>query len=265
MAVAAAVVAVFACGDTAPSRAATPSLLAQVNAVRGSLGLAPLRDDLLARQVVSRMAKTDRYDRAPDVLDAQPACEVCERFFEGGGSVDPRELYQSLGGRAAIRFAPLARQVERHPEPLGLLPGGRARARPPRAHVLGCPDAAGMLVVGVTGDATARFDRAVRWPRGSLDPRQQLWVQVVLPPGYGYPNLYDVREGREVTVAYPLAVGQGIPRCSARRLRPQHVTRLRPRVPRRRSRFGVRLKTRSTPAAFLRRSWTFHSVNRAGA
>ena len=65
-----------------------------------------------------------------------------------------------------------------------------------------------MLVVGVTGDATARFDRAVRWPRGSLDPRQQLWVQSS-SPRYGYPNLYDVRDGREVTVAYPLAVATG--------------------------------------------------------
>ena len=210
------------------------------------------------------MAKTDRYDQPPDVLDAQPACEVCERFFEGGGSVDPRELYQSLGGRAAIRFALWREGWSADPEPLGLLPGRRARARSASANVRGCAHPAnGMLVVGVTGDATARFDRAVRWPRGSLDPHQQLWVQVVLPPGYGYPNLYDVREGREVTVAYPLAVATGFrgpassPSASIRHLRIDRAYHVGG------SRFGVRLKTRSTPAAFLRRSWTFHSVEPA--
>ena len=79
----------------------------------------------------------------------------------------------------------------------------------------------------------------------------------------GYPNLYDVREGREVTVAYPLAVATGFrgARLVAFGLntslaydRGYHVGG---------SRFGVRLKTRSTPAGFLRRSWTFHSVNQA--
>ncbi len=263
VAVAAAVVAVFACGDTAPSRAATPSLLAQVNVVRAGLGLAPLRDDVLAGHVVSRMAKTDRYDQPPDVLDAQPACEVCERFFEGGGSVDPRELYQSLGGRAAIRFA-LWRESWSATQNLSVFFPAAALVLDPRARTFSAARTPnGMLVLGVTGDATARFDRAVRWPRGSLDPRQQLWVQVVLPPGYGYPNLYDVREGREVTVAYPLAVATGFrgARLVAFGLntslaydRGYHVGG---------SRFGVRLKTRSTPAAFLRRSWTFHSVNRA--
>ena len=67
----------------------------------------------------------------------------------------------------------------------------------------------GMLVVGITADIAARFDHAVRWPSGPMDPRRQLWAAVALPPGYGYPNLYDVRGGREVTVAYPLAVAKG--------------------------------------------------------
>ena len=244
---AAAVVAVFVCGESAPSGAATPSLLAQVNVVRASLGLAPLRDDVLAGHVVSRMAKTDRYDQPPDVLDAQPACVVCERFFEGGGSVDPRELYQSLGGRAAIRFA-LWRDGWSATQNLSVFFPAAALVLDPRARTFSAARTPnGMLVVGVTGDATARFDRAVRWPRGSLDPRQQLWVQVVLPPGYGYPNLYDVRDGREVTVAYPLAVATGFrgARLVAFGLntslaydRGYHVGG---------SRFGVRLKTRSTP------------------
>jgi hypothetical protein len=259
--VAAAVVAAFACGDTAPSRAGTPSLFAQVNAVRGSLGLAPLRDDLLARHVVSRMAKTDRYDRPPDVLDAQPACEVCEHFFEGGGSVDPRELYRSLGGRAAIRFA-LWRDGWSAAENLSVFFPAAALVLDPRARTFSAARTPnGMLVVGVTGDSTARFDRAIRWPRGSLDPRQQLWVQVVLPQGQGYPHLYEVREGRDVTVAYPLAVARGLggSRLVAFGLntslaydRAYHVGS---------APLGLRLRTRDTPQEFLRRSWTFHSVN----
>jgi hypothetical protein len=261
--VAAAVVAVFACGDSAPSFAATPSLLAQVNAVRGSLGLAPLRDDLLAKHVVSRMAKTDRYDRPPDVLDAQPACEVCDRFFEGGGSVDPRELYRSLGGQAAIGFA-LWREGWSAAENLSVFFPAAALVLDPRARTLSvAPTPNGLLVLGVTGDTTTRFDRPVRWPRGPLDPRQQLWVQVVLPPGQGYPHLYDVREGREVTVAYPLAVARGLggSRLVAFGLntslaygRAYHVGT---------ARLGLQLRTRGIPSAFQRRSWTFYSVSEA--
>ena len=205
----------------------------------------------------------DRYDRPPEVLDAQPACEVCERFFEGGGSVDPRELYRSLGGRAAIHFA-LWREGWSATENLSVFFPAAALVLDPRARTLSVSRTPnGMLVVGVTGDTTARFDRAVRWPRGPLDPRRQLWVQVVLPPGYGYPNLYDVREGKDVTVAYPLAVATGFRgarlvafglNTSLAYERAYHVGT---------SRLGLRFKTRSTPTSFLRRSWTFHSVNQA--
>jgi hypothetical protein len=119
----------------------------------------------------------------------------------------------------------------------------------------------GMLVVGVTGDTSARFDHPVRWPLGELDPRQQLWFQVLLPPGQGYPHLYDVRDGRDVTVAYPLAVARGLGgsrlvafglNTSLAYSRAYHVGD---------ARLGVRLRTRSTPASFRRRSWTFHSVS----
>ena len=165
-------------------------------------------------------------------LDAQPACEICEQFFEGGGSVDPRELYRSLGGHAAIRFA-LWRDGWSASENLSVFFPAAALVLDPRARTFSAaPTPNGMLVVGVTGDSTARFDGAVRWPRGSLDPRQQLWVEIVLPPGQGYPHLYDVREGRDVTVAYPLAVAQRARRVTARRLRLEHVSRVRPRVPR---------------------------------
>jgi hypothetical protein len=206
------------------------------------------------------MAKTDRYDRPPDVLDAQPACEVCEHFFEGGGSVDPRELYRSLGGRAAIRFA-LWRDGWSASENLSVFFPASALVLDPRARTFSfARTPLGMLIVAVTGDTRARFDRAVRWPRGSLDPRYQLWVEVVLPPGQGYPHLYDVRGGRETTVAYPLAVARGFggSRLVAFGLntslaygREYHVGTARQ---------GLRLRTRPAPPGFLRRSWDFRSV-----
>ena len=120
-----------------------------------------------------------------------------------------------------------------------------------------------MLVVGVTADTTARFDRAVRWPPGELDPRHQFWVAVALPPGYGYPNLYDVRGGREVTVAYPLAAAQGFrgSRLVAFGLNTSLAYDRRYHVGA--TRLGIRLQTRPAPTAFVRRSWTFHSVEAA--
>ena len=96
-----------------------------------------------------------------------------------------------------------------------------------------------------------------------MDPRRQLWVEVVLPPGYGYPNLYDVRDGLDVTVAYPLAAARGFrgSRLVAFGLntslaydKAYHVGTYG---------LGVRLRTKSMPTEFLRRSWTFHSVSSA--
>jgi hypothetical protein len=260
---AAAVVAVFVCGGTAPSRAATPSLLEQVNDVRRQLGIVPLKADPVVRRVVERMAKGDLTDRAPDVLDAQPDCAVCDLYFEEGLARDPRVHYHSLGGRAMIHFA-LWRAGWSATQNLSVFFPAAALVLDPRARTFTTARTPlGMLVVGVTGDARARFDRAVRWPQGSLDPRQQLWVQIVLPPGRGYPHLYDVREGRDVTVAYPLAIARGLggSRLVAFGLntslaydRSYHVGP---------ARLGLRLRTRGTPQEFLRRSWTFHSVNQA--
>ena len=258
---AAAVVAVFACGSPAPSRAATPSLLEQVNAIRHELGIVPLKADPVVRQVVGRMARGDRSDRAPEVLDAQPDCAVCDLYFEEGQARDPRVHYHLLGGRAMIRFA-LWRAGWTATQNLSVFFPAAALVLDPRARTFTTARTPlGMLVVGVTGDTTAQFDRAIRWPQGSVDPRQQLWVEVVLPPGQGYPHLYDVREGRDVTVAYPLAVARGLGgsrfvafglNTSLAYDRAYHVGT---------AGLGLRLRTRATPAAFLRRSWTFHSVN----
>jgi hypothetical protein len=86
---------------------------------------------------------------------------------------------------------------------------------------------------------------------------------VLLPPGQGYPKLYDVRGGKEVTVAYPLAAFRGLGgsrlvafglTTSLAYARDYHVGARR---------LGIRLKTRPAPAEFLRRSWTFHSVEPA--
>ena len=260
MVVTAAVAAVLGAGEAAPSRVAAPPLIDQVNAVRRQLGLVPLQADPAVRRVVVRMAVNDRYDRPPQVLDSQPGCAVCEGFFEQGLSTNPRKLYRALGGRGAVRFG-LWRAGWSVRENLSVFFPTAVLVLDPRARTFAAARTPlGMLVVGVTGDTTARFDGAVRWPRGSMDPRRQLWVQVVLPPGHGYPHLFDVRDGRDVTVAYPLAVARGFggSRLVAFGLNASLAYGRAYRIGT--SGLGVRLRTRSTPEAFLRRSWRFRSV-----
>jgi hypothetical protein len=263
VALAAAVVAVFAYGDTTPSSAATPSLLAQVNGVRSQLGLRPLKADPVVRLVVERMASDDLEDRPPEVLDAQPACAVCDLYFEGGAARDPRVHYHALGGRALIQFG-LWREGWTANENLSVFHRAAALVLDPRARTFAAARTPlGMLVVGVTGDAAARFVRPVRWPRGLVDPRHQLWTQVLLPPGQGYPKLYDVRGGKDVTVAYPLAETRGLGgsrlvafglNTSLAYARAYHVGA---------ARLGIRLRTRAAPPEFRRRSWTFVAVSDA--
>ena len=231
--------------------------------MRRQLGLTALVSDPLARHVVTRMATGDRTDRPPEVLDAQPDCAVCDVFFEGGGATDPRFVYRSLGGRRAIRFG-VWRSGWSARENLSVFFPAAALVLDPRARTFDVSRTPlGMLVVGVTADTTARFDRAVRWPPGELDPRHQFWVAVALPPGYGYPNLYDVRGGREVTVAYPLAAAQGFrgSRLVAFGLNTSLAYDRRYHVGA--ARLGIHLQTRPAPTAFVRRSWTFHSVEAA--
>jgi len=258
------VAAVLATGSAAESSstAATP-LLDDVNAVRRQLGLSPLASDPVALHVVTRMARSDRTDRAPEVLEAQPDCAVCDVFFEGGGATDPRGVFRSLGGRGAIRFG-LWRDGWSARDNLSVFFPAAALVLDPRARTFDLARTPlGMLVVGITADTAARFDLAVRWPSGQMDPRRQLWATVALPPGYGYPNLYDVRGGREVTVAYPLAVAKGFrgSRLVAFGLNTSLAYGRRYHVGS--PQLGVRLETRATPTAFMRRSWTFRDVARA--
>jgi hypothetical protein len=261
--VAAAVVAVLAAGKAAPVPYADPPLLDQVNHVRVELGLTPLRFDPVVRRVALRMARNDLADRSPEAIDAQPDCAVCDTFYERGAPVDPRALYRSLGGTRSIRFG-LWRAGWSVTDNLSVFFRAAGLVLDPRARTLAFAQTPlGMLVVGVTADVDARFDTPVRWPSGPVDPRHQLWVEVVLPPGYGYPNLYDVRDGLDVNVAYPLATASGF--RSSRLVafgvntslaygRAYHVGALR---------LGVRLRTRAIPPSFERRSWTFHSVSSA--
>jgi hypothetical protein len=236
-------------------------MLEQVNGIRRQLGLRPLEADPVVQLVVDRMAINDHTDRTPEVLEAQPDCAVCDIYFEAGLARDPRVHYHSLGGRSLIRFA-LWRAGWTATQNLSVFFRAAALVLDPRARTFTTARTPlGMLVVGVTGDTRTSFARPVRWPLGPLDPRHQLWVQVLLPPGQGYPHLYDVREGRDVTVAYPLAAARGLggSRLVAFGLntslaygRAYHVGT---------TPLGIPLRTRSTPAAFLRRSWTFNSVS----
>ncbi len=263
MALTAAVVAVVASGEAAPSSRSAPPLLEQVNGIRRQLGLQPLQADPVVQLVVERMAINDHTDRTPEVLEAQPDCAVCDIYFEAGLARDPRVHYHSLGGRSLIRFA-LWRAGWTATQNLSVFSRAAALVLDPRARTFTTARTPlGMLVVGVTGDSGTPFTRPVRWPLGRLDPRHQLWVQVLLPPGQGYPHLYDVRAGEDVTVAYPLAAFRGLGgsrlvafglTTSLAYARDYHVG---PR------RLGIRFKTRPAPAAFLRRSWTFQSVEPA--
>ena len=207
------------------------------------------------------MARNDRSDRPPEVLEAQPECAVCDTFYERGRSSDPRALYRSLGGRLPIRFA-LWRAGWSASENLSVFFPAAALVLDPRARTFAAARTPlGMLVVAVTADPHGRFTRAVRWPPRTMDPRRQLWVEVLLPPGYGYPNLYDVRDGQDVNVAYPLATAKGF--RGSRLVAFGLNTRL---AYARAYRVGlaaraVPLKTKPAPAGFVRRSWQFTSID----
>lgn len=256
-----AAVAAFAAaaGGANVQRSASPEL-AQLNAVRRQLGLMQLVSDPFASQVAARMARRDRYDRPPQTLDAQPSCAVCRTFLERGRRVDPRALYRSLGGTRPVGFG-LWRAGWTARDNLSVFFGASALVLDPRARTFDVARTPfGMLVVVVTVDPGADFRRAVRWPRGLVDPRRQLWTEVVLPPGDGFPHLYDTRAGQAVTVAYPLAMAKGLARSRlvafglnttlayGKAYRVGTGTRV------------IGLRTRSTPADFLRRSWRFRSL-----
>lgn len=255
------VAAIVASGGAAATTQPAPlPELRQLNAIRRELGLAPLRSDRVAQRVVTRVARSDRYDRPPQVLDSQPDCAVCDVFFESGGSVDPGALYRTLGGDLPIGFG-LWRAGWSAAENLSVFFPAAALVLDPRARTFDVARTPrGMLIVAVTADPRARFRRPVRWPSGQVDPRRQLWIEVLLPPGRGYPHLYDTRGGRHVTVAYPLAVAEGLGRSRlvAFGLNATLAYGRGYRVGS--ARLAVSLRTRPAPAAFVRQSWRFRSL-----
>jgi hypothetical protein len=251
-------------GAASAGRSSDPAAeLVELNAVRDRLGLAPLRVDPVALVVATRMARSDSEDRAPQVLDSQPGCSVCDTFFEHGNSIDPRMLYRRLGGPLPVAFG-LWRDGWRIDENLSVFFPTAALVLDPRARTFASARTRrGMLVVAVTADPNASFRHPVRWPSGPVDPRRQLWAEVLLPPGQGYPHLYDVRDGRSVTAAYPLAVARGLARSRlvAFGLNTTLAYHRAYRVGG--STNALWLRTRSIPPDFLRRSWTFRSLGPA--
>lgn len=260
---AAIVAVVLVCSGAVTAGSAVSPELASLNAVRGQLGLAPLAQDPVAQRIAGRMAGAARADTMPPALDAQPDCAVCDGFMEQGRSVDPIREYRRLGGRQPIGFALwragwTARQnlsVFFRAAALVLDPRARgfAAARTPR----------GMLVVAVSVDPSARFPRPVLWPDAPVDPRRQLWTAALFPPGQGYPNLYERRGDRDVTVAYPLATGEGAAgarfvafglNASLAYARTYSVGT---------GRIAARVRTRAAPRSFLDKSWTFTSFGAA--
>lgn len=257
--------AVAACAGAAATSRQVPAPapeLVQLNALRARLGLDPLRPDPVAQRVVARMARSDRADAPPDVLDSQPDCAVCETFFERGLAVDPKQLYRRLGGRRPIGFG-LWRRGWSAATNLSVFFSAAAIVLDPRAGTfVAAPTRRGMLVVAVTADPEAPFRRAVRWPPGRIDPRKQLWAQVLLPPGTREEaHLYEDRGGRPVIVAHELAEARGLAgaRLAAFGLNSTlayaHAYRVGVR------RVAMRLRTRAAPRAFLRRSWQFESMS----
>ncbi len=197
------------------------------------LGIVPLKADPVVRLVVERMAR--RRSQRPRAGGARRAARL-------------RRLRPLLRGRAGARPAcslPLARRprhdplralagrVDGDPEPLGLLPGGCARARSSSADVHHCPDA--------TRHARSRRDGR---HDGAIRPRYPLAAGIGRPaaPALGSgraaagtglsPPLRRSRRTRRDRCLSP-GGGERARWLAPRRLRPEHVARVRPRVPRR--------------------------------
>jgi hypothetical protein len=188
----AAAVPVWVVGSTAASGPSTATLRGQLNAVRAGLGMRPLRASRAAQALVRRLAAADFSDRAPATLDDQPGCAVCARR-----------------GRLGIGLWRTGWTAEQN---LSVFFRTAALALDPRARTFSAaPTRNGLVVVAITIDAHARWTAPVRWPQGAVDPRRQLWAEVLLWPGArGRARLVERRGAETVTVADPLAFGAGV-------------------------------------------------------
>ena len=258
--VAALLAAVSLAGADARGAATTPAdLRADLNRVRASLGLTLLRGNRIADPIVRTMAAANRVDRPPPYLEAAVECGGCASAVAADGAVvDPRQLYARRGGRGTIGFH-LWRRGWSAEQNLAVFFETAAMALDPRARTFSAaPTPYGMLLVAITAAAQAPFTTPVRWPRERLDPRSQVWVEVLLPPNIrGAARVVERRGNRQVSVAKPLAEekGFGSARLVAFGLSPKlaygHQYTVTTRA------LSVPFATRPPPDAFLRRTWQF--------
>ena len=245
---------------SAPTRVGVAVQLEAVNAIRAQLGLGVLKRNPVADHLVAEIAARDLEDTPPATLDSQPDCAVCSVVFVDGAGVDPRKLY-ARGGAEGIGFG-LWRQGWSAATNLSVFFPTAAMVLDPRARTFSAaPTPRGMLVVAVTVDERALFTRPVRWPPGGIDPRRQLWVELVLPPGTpGHPRLLERRGSRRAVVAHPLADTVGVAGARLVAFGLSSVLAYGHRYSVRVGSVSTEVATRPAPVSFLRRSWTFVSL-----
>ncbi len=233
--------------------------LAGLNQIRAGLGLRPLGRDPVAQALVTKLGAGDVKDEPPQALDDQPACAVCAHALGPDGlGVAPGELYARRGGRGSVGFG-LWRKGWTAGQNLSVFFRTAAMALDPRARTFSAaPTPRGLLVVAITIDAKSRLTAPVRWPERAIDPRLQLWVELLLPRGArGEARLVERRGPRTVTVASPLAdtPGLGGSRLIAFGLNASlaYGHRYEARI----GQVGLPLTTRPLPASLLRPSWRF--------
>ena len=265
LAVATATGALSLSGSAAAPTSAAPELLAGLNSIRKELGFAPLEGNPIAVRLTAEIAAGDVDDRLPETLDSQPDCAVCEVIFDRRGlSLDPRDLYKERGGAGTIGFA-LWRAGWSAEQNVSVFFRASALVLDPRARTFSAARTPrGMLLVAVTIDPSAPFRRPVRWPTGELDPRDQLWVQLVLPPRTGgAARLVERRGSKTVLVAHVLADTAGLGGARIVGFGLSSVLAYGHRYTAQIGTVAIPVTTRAAPADFLRRSWTFVSLGKS--
>jgi hypothetical protein len=252
-----------AASAAAPARPSA-SPLTSLNSVRARLGLSPLVPNPIAGRLVAEIAARDTADRQPQVLDSQPDCAVCQVVFDRSGvSATPSALYAQRGGTGTFGLA-LWRTGWSAERNLSVFFGAAALVLDPRARTFSfARTPRGMLLVAVTIDPRAPFRVPARWPSGSVDPRRQLWLELLLPPGArGEPRLVEHRGGKNVVVAYALADAAGLAGARLAGFGLNAVLAYGHTFSARLGSVSVPVKTRAIPRAFQRRSFTFRSIGR---
>jgi hypothetical protein len=263
-ALAAVAAAVTALSVPAFARAPAPAVTAplrDLNAIRSQLGLASLEPNPIAQRLVAEIAIGDQDDRLPQTLDSQPECAVCTVFFDRRGvSVDPRSSYTHRGGTGGIGFA-LWRAGWTAKQNLSVFFAASAIVLDPRARTFSVARTPrGMLLIAVTVDPKAPFRKPVRWPVGAVDPRRQLWAQLLLPPGTrGDARLLERRGERLVVTAHPLADTSGIAGARLVAFGLNATLAYGHRYTARVGPIALPLATSAMPPSFSSQTWTFGS------